>query len=114
MATIPLDITGMLPAALTAPDLTEAEFLDLCGQFPDATLEYTPEGTVLIMPPTDPKTGMRVTAVVTQLDNWSQRSSLGYVIGPDAGFFLPGGSRRSPEASWFNAARWNAAQKPGT
>ncbi|MEI9900561.1 MAG: Uma2 family endonuclease [Hyphomicrobium sp.] len=31
-----------------------------------------------------------------------------------AGFFLPDGARRSPDACWFDAARWEAAKTPGT
>ncbi len=45
-----LDLANLLPATFTAPDLTEEDFLALCAKFPDATLEYTPEGTILIMP----------------------------------------------------------------
>jgi Uma2 family endonuclease len=113
VATVPLDITGMLPAALTAPDLTEAEFLDLCQKFPDALLEYTPEGTILIMPPTDPETSAIVSEVGFQLRGWSKKVG-GIVIGPDGGFYLPGGSRRSPDAAWFDQTRWQAAKRPGT
>ena len=104
----------MLPAVLTAPDITEAEFLDLCEKFPEALLEYTPEGTILIMPPTDPETSARVVSLVTQLSNWAEAEGNGIVIGPDGGFFLPGGSRRSPDAAWFDRARWQASKRPGT
>lgn len=34
------------------------------------------------------------------------------MIGPDGGFRLPGGSRRSPDASWFEEARYRAAEQP--
>ena len=108
-----IDISAMLPAALTVPDLTEAEFLELCQKFPEAMLEYTPDGTILIMPPTDPETGARGASIVIQLGNWSEREGRGMVIGADAGFRLPGGSRRSPDAAWFDAARWRAAKRPG-
>jgi Uma2 family endonuclease len=108
-----LDISAMLPAALTIPDLTEAEFLDLCQKFPDDLLEYTPEGMLLIMPPTDPETGARNAIITAQLSNWADVHG-GIVVGPDGGFRLPGGSRRSPDASWFDAARWTAAKRPGT
>lgn len=111
-----LDIDKMLPATLTWPEMTEAEFVSLCEKFPDALLEYTPDGTILIMPPTDPETGMRSSDIHGQLFVWT-RANGGHVIGPDAGFFLPGGSRRSPDAAWFDAARWQEAQqtkRPGT
>ena len=113
MATSTFDIGTLLPATLTAPGLNEREFLDLCRQFPDATLEYEPDGTVLIMPPTDPESGMRLAAIIYQLKDWSLRLGKGNVVGSDAGFFLPGGSRRSPDAAWFDSNRWKAAKVRG-
>ena len=113
MATSTFDIGTLLPATLTAPGLNEREFLDLCRQFPDATLEYEPDGTVLIMPPTDPESGMRLAVIICELMNWSRRIGKGSVVGSDAGFFLPGGSRRSPDAAWFDSNRWKAAKVRG-
>ena len=54
MTVAALHLENHLPATLTAPGLSEAEFLALTEDFPDCFLEYTAEGTVLIMPPTDP------------------------------------------------------------
>ena len=51
-----IEIDHLLPATLTAPALDEAQFLELCAKFPDALLEYTAEGTVLINPLNDPET----------------------------------------------------------
>ena len=62
-----LHLENHLPVTLTAPGLSEAEFLALAEDFPDCFLEYTSEGTVLIMPPTDPETGTRVFEVG---DSW--------------------------------------------
>ncbi len=106
-----IDLSDLLPATFTAPGLTEAEFLSLCEKFPDATLEYTPEGTIVIMPPTNPRNSARVARVVYQLSAWAEEHG-GVVIGPDGGFRLPGGSRRSPDASWFDEARYRAAERP--
>jgi Uma2 family endonuclease len=114
MARAALQIEKHLPATLTVPGLTEAEFLALVEEFPDSTLEYTSDGVVLIMPPTDPENGGRVVEVVRQLGNWARLEKRGMVSGPDSGFFFPDGSRRSPDASWFNTRRWREAQQPGT
>ena len=50
-------LTDHLPATFTAPGLNEAQFLALCEKYPDCTLEYTADGTVIVMPPTDPENG---------------------------------------------------------
>jgi len=114
MARAALQIEKHLPATLTAPGLTEAEFLALVEEFPDCTLEYTADGVVLIMPPTDPENSARVAEVVYQLRHWAGREKRGMVIGPDGGFFFRNGSRRSPDAAWFDTRRWRESKVPGT
>src|SRR5580658_6909757 len=104
LATIQLE--KHLPATLTAPGLSEADFLALAEEFPDCFLEYTTEGTVLIMPPTDPETSARVGLLLYELIKWEKTRGRGIVMGPDGGFFFPDGSRRSPDVAWFDAARW--------
>jgi len=107
-----LSLEDRLPATFTAPGLDEAKFLALCEEFPDCTLEYTTDGTVIVMPPTDPDNGRRVLEVGRQLANWAIEHGSGYVVGPDSGFFLPRGSRRSPDAAWFDDRRWKEAKRP--
>ena len=104
-------ITDYLPATFTIPGLTEEQFLKICQQFPDDFLEYTADGTVIIMPPTDPESSGRVAEVVAQLRNWTLVEGHGRMMGPDGGFRLPGGSRRSPDAAWFNSDRWAVAKE---
>lgn len=107
-----LDLDKLLPATFTAPGLSEAEFLELCDQFPDAMLEYTSDGTVIVLPPTDPETGISANEVCRQLSNWAEQGGgKAMVTGPDAGFYFPDGSRRSPDAAWFDKARWREAKK---
>jgi Uma2 family endonuclease len=101
-----------LPASFSAPGLTEERFIALCEEFPDSFVEYSADGTVLIMPPTDPETSARVFEVGRQLGNWAVAAGKGIVIGPDGGFFFPNGARRSPDAAWFDDPRWRAVQEP--
>jgi Uma2 family endonuclease len=108
-----IDVTTYLPATFTAPGLTEQEFLAWCNKFPDAMVEYTPEETILIMPPTDPESGGRVAEIQFELESWNRPLRKGRVVGPDTGFFFPKGSRRAPDVTWFNLARWQAARQPG-
>jgi Uma2 family endonuclease len=106
------DLAKLLPASFTAPGLTEAQFLQLCEEFPDAFLEYTADGEVIIMPPTDFESGARVSEIVRQLGNWALHAG-GLVGGPEGGFLLPNRARRSPDVAWCDAARWAAAKRPG-
>lgn len=104
-------IDKLLPATFTAPGLSEAEFLELCAQFPDAMVEYTSDGTVIVMPPTDPESGARVHEIGKQLDAWRDKAGKGIVTGPDTGFRFRDGSRMAPDAAWYDETRWREAKK---
>ena len=106
-----LNIEDMLPATFTAPGLSEEQFLALCAKFPDALLEYSEDGTVIVTPPTDPDSGIRVQYVSQKLGEWAEQNARGAVVGPDTGFFFPNGSRRAPDATWFDMDRWRAARQ---
>ncbi|HXP83549.1 MAG TPA: Uma2 family endonuclease [Bryobacteraceae bacterium] len=107
------EIDKYLPITLTAPGMTEEEFHELLVKFPDATVEYSADGTVTLMPPTSPKSGKRVHEVGKQLGIWADKQGKGDVCGPDTGFRFPDGSRFAPDAAWFDSARWAEAEKSG-
>lgn len=96
-----IDLEDFLPAALTAPDLTDEQFVGLFEVFPTSMLEYTEEGEVIITPPHNPLTSAVNARVGCRLANWAEVAGRGKVCGADAGFLLPSGARRSPDASWF-------------
>ena len=68
--------------------------------------------TVIVMPPKDPESGALGAETAAQLGNWAHDQGKGHVCGPDTGFHFRDGSRRSPDATWFDDARWRAAKKP--
>ena len=88
-----------LPLTLYAPGLTDARFQEFCEQYADYRLEYSAEGELTIMPPTDPRTGFRNAQITTQLLNWAMASGTGIVTDSSAGFILPNGARLSPDAA---------------
>src|SRR5215469_6608902 len=49
-----IDLTELLPVTFTKPGLTEEEYFELCAEFDDYFVEYTADGTVIIMPGTEP------------------------------------------------------------
>ena len=101
VATQSINLEDLLPATFTAPDLTHAQFLALCEKFPEATVECSEEGEIIVMPPADRNSSARVALVVHRLLTWVEKMGRGKVCGPDGGFRLPGGARRSPDAAWF-------------
>src|SRR5262249_43104352 len=69
------------------------------------------DGTLIVRSPVDPASSMRTAEVTGQLGNWA--GDCGIVVGPDSGFYFLDGSRRSPDAAWFDATRWHDAKRPG-
>jgi Uma2 family endonuclease len=96
-----------LPATLTAPPMTDEEFVLFCEQYPDYSIEVSAEGDILIMPPSDFLTSAQIGEIFGQLRDWSRANNRGWVTESSGGFVLPNGARRSPDVAWF------PADKPG-
>lgn len=94
-----------MPLTLFVPDLTDEQFEEFCAQYRDYRLEYTAEGEVIIMPPTDPKTGIRNAVITKRLGNWADAVRRGYITDSSAGFVLPNRARLSPDAAWISKDR---------
>src|SRR6202008_1343717 len=56
-------------------------------------------------------TGRRNFDLTSQLGAWCREDSSGVCFGPDAGFTLPNGAIRSPDASWLRRERWASLTK---
>lgn len=46
--------------------------------------------------------------LIQQLANWTDKDGTGIGFDSSAGFILPNGATRSPDASWIKLTRWNA------
>jgi len=81
---------------------------DLCAANPDLRIERTADGEILIMPPTGGETGLRNAQITAQLVIWANRDGTGVTFDSSAGFVLPNGAERAPDAAWVSKSRWNA------
>lgn len=95
-----------LPVSLSVPGMTDAQFQDLCEQYADYCLEYTAEGELIILPPTDPETGFRNSLIGYQLTKWMLESGRGMVSDSSAGYVLSNGARLAPDAAWISRERF--------
>lgn len=93
---------AFLPATLTAPPMTDKQFADFCSEHPDLFFEMTSEGEIIVSPPTYSLTGARNLKILGQLYNWAEMDGRGTVTESSAGFVLPNGARRSPDAAWVS------------
>lgn len=85
--------------------LTEEEFATFCEQNREVRIERRCTGELELMSPTKGYTGNHEAEVVMQLGNWARRDGSGVFFGPSAGFTLPNGAMRSPDASWILKSR---------
>jgi Uma2 family endonuclease len=89
-------------------DLSPDQFFRLCRDNPDARIEFTAQKEIIIMSPTNSKTGIRNAEITFQLVNWAKQDGRGVAFDSNAGFTLPNGAKRSPDASWILKSRWDA------
>jgi Uma2 family endonuclease len=94
-----------LPATLTAHPMTDEEFTAFCAEHPDLNFEMTAEGEITVRSPNNYLTDASNSEVDCELRQWAKKRRHGIVSGPSAGFVLPNGARRSPDAAWTSKIR---------
>jgi len=88
--------------------LTDEEFEQLCHSNPDLRLERNAQGELIAMSPTGSESGHYNIELATELTLWNRQARLGITFDSSAGFTLPNGAIRSPDAAWIAQARWDA------
>jgi len=94
-----------MPLTLYVPGMTDGQFQEFCEQYADYRLEYSAEGELIVMPPTDPDTGARNARIIGELYAWAKQAGYGMVTDSSTGYVLSHGARRSPDAAWSSRAR---------
>jgi Uma2 family endonuclease len=106
--TEPASITVDISSLMTLPQMSEEQFYEFCHHNSDLNIERNAQGEVIVMPPAFSDTGNRNFKVAMQLGIWAERDGTGEGFDSSAGFTLPNGAMRSPDASWIRLDRWNA------
>jgi Uma2 family endonuclease len=88
-------------------EMTNDQFFAFCQLNPNLRIERTSEGELIIMSPTGSETGNRNAKLMQQLANWTDTDGTGIEFDSSAGFTLPNGATRSPDAAWIKLERWN-------
>lgn len=88
-----------------AIQLTDEQFFEFCQINRELRIERTAEGDVLIMPPAGGETGKRNADLIIAVGTWAKRDNSGVVFDSSAGFILPNGAVRSPDAAWVRRSR---------
>ncbi len=87
-------------------ELTPDQLLEISSLNDDLRLELTAKGELILMPPAGSETGDRNSELNMQLRIWAKPGGTGVTFDSSAGFTLPNGAVRSPDASWVESSRW--------
>ncbi len=90
-----------------AQPMSREEFYEFCLANRDLRIERTATGEVIVMPPAFSDTGNRNFNLAVQLGIWAEKDGTGLGFDSSAGFTLPNGATRSPDASWIRTEKWN-------
>ncbi len=102
--------TNFEPVLMRREDgrFTADDFAVFAAENPDLRCEMNCEGEMIIMMPVGPVGSNRNAKLTARLVNWTDEDGTGLVFDATAGFTLPNGAERSPDASWIRRARWDA------
>ena len=85
--------------------LTDDLLLQLSSLNDTLRMEKNEEGALEILPPNLPTSGNQELNIGVDLGGWARSDGSGVAFGPNAGFTLPNGAVRSPDASWILKSR---------
>ena len=89
-------------------EMNADSFFDFCQLNSHLRIERNAAGKLIIMSPAGSETGNRNFKLIQQLANWTDRNGSGIGFDSSAGFILPNGATRSPDASWIELSNWNS------
>ncbi|ANV86534.1 Uma2 family endonuclease [Picosynechococcus sp. PCC 11901] len=110
MATTLLIQSNLAPLEVSFPAIAKMEkdeFYAFCRANPELRIEQTATGEVIIMSPATSDTGNRNFNLAAYLWLWSEQDGTGLGFDSSAGFTLPNGATRSPDASWMRREKWD-------
>lgn len=96
---------------IRALEMTEDQFLQLCSDNGDLRMELTANRELILMPPAGLEGGSLELEVSSQVLIWAKQDGIGRALGPNAGYTLPNGAVRAPDASWMPLSRWESLSR---
>jgi Uma2 family endonuclease len=87
--------------------MTDDELMRFCAVNDVLRVEREPNGEILVMTPAGSGTGRINIRIGRFLAEWAESDGRGVAFDSSAGFTLPDGSMRNPDAAWMLSHRWN-------
>ncbi len=91
--------------------VTDDQLLKFCSDNDNLRFELTANRELVVMPPVGLRSGWQEGRLFLQLTIWADRDGTGVAFNASAGFTLPNGAIRAPDASWTLRERLNALEE---
>lgn len=88
--------------------MDDDQFAKFCALNDDLRIERNEKGEIILMPPAHSNTSNRNADITIDLGLWARAAGTGRYFESSAGFKLPNGALRSPDASWISNSRLEA------
>src|SRR5262245_5217963 len=88
--------------------LDDEQLFDFCQLNRDLRIERDATGVLVLMGPAGGASSARHLEISRQLANWAAMDGGGVAFDSSAGFLLPNGAMRSPDAAWVRREGWEA------
>lgn len=110
---MPIPTSSSVPSTMALQldpvvEIDDRQLFELCRRNRDLRIERTATGELIMMSPAGGKTSDRNAEIIAQLRNWARRDGTGRPFDSSAGFILPSGAMRSPDAAWVERSRLRA------
>ena len=89
----------------TSERTTRERYRAFCQANSNLRIEMTAAGEIIVMPAAHSRTGEQNSRISSQLLIWADIDGTGVAFDSSAGFDLPNGANRSPDASWVLKSR---------
>lgn len=86
--------------------MTEDQLFEFCQVNDELQIERTAQGEIIVKPPSCGESAYRETEASVELRIWAEQDCAGHAFGSSAGFRLPNGAVRAPDASWVRFDRF--------
>ena len=107
-ATVPLFLPmeiGPVLLRLEEGRFSATDFEFFAAENPDLRLEMNKDGEIIVMMPVGFTGSQRNAKLTARLVNWADEDGSGIAVEATAGFKLPNGAERSPDAAWVRRER---------
>jgi len=104
---IQLELDTQYTLKVVPNDMTDEQFLQFCMANKHMRIERDKDRNIIVMPPVHLGSSKNEITISSDIDMWARKNG-GEAFNASAGYTLPSGAVRSPDASWVSPERYAA------